>query len=74
MDVLRGIMDAEEGLTMDLNPYVVERMVATKLAEAREATRRRALVRSLRAPRSLRARLGTLFIHVGMALVHSHAR
>jgi hypothetical protein len=59
---------------MDLNPFAVELMVATKLAEAREATRRRALVRDLRERRSLRARLGALFINVGMALVHSHAR
>lgn len=59
---------------MDLNPYAVEHMVATKLAEAREATARRALVRRLREPRSLRARLGALFIHLGMTLAHSHAR
>jgi hypothetical protein len=59
---------------MDLNPYAMELMVATKLAESREATRRRALVRRLREPRSLRARLGGLLIHVGMTLAHSHAR
>jgi hypothetical protein len=74
MDALRGIMGPEEGATMDLNPYAVEKMVATKLAEAREASRRRALVRDLRERRPRRARLGALFIHVGMALVHSHAR
>jgi hypothetical protein len=56
---------------MDLNPYVAEQMVATRLAEAREATRRRALVRGLREPRSLRARLGSLLIHLGTALAHS---
>ena len=74
MDALRGIMGPEEDPAMDLNPYAVEQMVATKLAEAREASRRRALVRDLRERRPLRARLGALFIHVGMALVHSHAR
>jgi hypothetical protein len=74
MDALRGIMGAEEGPAMDLNPYAVEQMVATKLAEAREASRRRALVRDLRERRPLRARLGALFIHVGMARLHSHAR
>ena len=74
MDALRGIMGPEEDPAMDLNPYAVEKMVATKLAEAREASRRRALVRDLRERRPLRARLGALFIHVGMALVHSHAR
>ena len=75
MDALRGIMEPEEDPAMDLNPYAVEKMVATKLAEAREASRRRALVRDLRERRPpLRARLGALFIHVGMALVHSHAR
>lgn len=56
---------------MDLNPYAVERMVATRLDEAREATRRRALVRRLREPRSFRARLGALLIHAGQALAHS---
>jgi hypothetical protein len=74
MDALRGIMEPEEDPAMDLNPYAVEKMVATKLAEAREASRRRALVRDLRERRPLRARLGALFIHVGMALAHSHAR
>ena len=74
MDALRGIMGPEEGPTMDLNPYAVEKMVATRLAEAREASRRRALVRDLRERRPLRARLGALFIHVGMARLHSHAR
>ena len=74
MDALHGIMGPEEGSTMDLNPYAVEKMVVTKLAEAREASRRRALVRDLRERRPLRARLGALFIHVGMALAHSHAR
>jgi len=74
MDALRGIMGPEEDPAMDLNPYAVEKMVATKLAEAREASRRRALVRDLRERRPLRARLGALFIHVGMALAHSHAR
>ena len=74
MDALRGIMEPEEDPAMDLNPYAVEKMVATKLAEAREASRRRALVRDLRERRPVRARLGALFIHVGMALVHSHAR
>lgn len=74
MIALRGMMNGEEGLTMDLNPYAVEQMVATKLAEAREASRRRALVRDLRERRSLRARLGALFIHVGLVLVHSHVR
>ena len=54
--------------------YAVEQMVATKLAEAPEASRRRALVRDLRDRRPLRARLGALFIHVGMARLHSHAR
>lgn len=74
MDALRGMMGPEEGPTMDLNPYAVEKMVATRLAEAREASRRRALVRDLRERRPLRARLGALFIHVGMARLHSHAR
>jgi hypothetical protein len=84
MEALRGIIDGEEGPTMDLNPYAVERMVATKLDEAREATRRRALVRGLREPRPLRVRLGALLIHLGTALAssepvtseesHSHAR
>ena len=74
MDALRGIMEPEEDPAMDLNPYAVEKMVATKLAEAREASRRRALVRDLRERRPLRARLGALFIHVGMARLHSHAR
>ena len=74
MDALRGIMEPEEDPAMDLNPYAVEKMVATKLAEAREASRRRALVRDLRERRPVRARLGALFIHVGMALAHSHAR
>ena len=74
MDGLRGIIEGEEGPAMDLNPYAAEQMVATRLDEARAATRRRALVRRLREPRSLRARLGALFIHVGMALAHSHAR
>lgn len=74
MDALRGIMGPEEGPAMDLNPYAVEKMVATKLAEAREASRRRALVRDLRERRPLRARLGALFIHIGMARLHSHAR
>ena len=74
MDALRGMMDGEEGPAMELNPYAIEKMVTTKLAEAREASRRRALVRDLRERRPLRARLGALFIHVGMALAHSHAR
>ena len=71
MDALRGIMGPEEGPAMDLNPYAVEKMVATKLAEAREASRRRALVRDLRERRPLRARLGAWLIHAGQALAHS---
>ena len=58
---------------MYLNPYAAEKMVATKLAEAREATRRRALLRDLRDPRPLRARLGALLIHLGTALAHAGA-
>lgn len=71
MDALRGIMDGEEGPAMYLNPYAAEQMAVTRLDEAREATRRRALVQGLREPRSLRARLGALLIHLGTALAHS---
>ena len=71
MDALRGIMDGEEGPAMHLYPYAAEQMAVTRLDEAREATRRRALVRRLREPRSLRARLGALLIHAGQALAHS---
>ena len=55
---------------MELNPYALERVVATRLEDAREATRRRALVRGQREPRRVRARLGALLIHLGTALAH----
>jgi hypothetical protein len=50
------------------NEYVVETMVASKLAEAREAAARRMLARRARAPRAFRAWLGTALIQLGNRL------
>ena len=50
------------------NEYVVETMVASKLAEAREAAARRALARRAAAPRAFRAWLGTALIQLGHRL------
>jgi hypothetical protein len=53
---------------MPVNQYVVETLVALRIAEAREAAARRALVRRARAPRSLRARLGARLIAWGQLI------
>jgi hypothetical protein len=50
---------------MSLNEYVVETLVATKLAEAREAAARRALARRARVPGAFRAWLGQRLIALG---------
>ncbi|HEU5189141.1 MAG TPA: hypothetical protein VFX14_05575 [Methylomirabilota bacterium] len=50
------------------NEYVVETMVASKLAEAREAAARRALARRAGAPRAFRAWLGAALIQLGHRL------
>ena len=50
---------------MSLNEYVVETLVASRIAEAREAAARRALARRVRVPGAFRAWLGTRLIAVG---------
>lgn len=58
---------------MPLNEYVVETLVAARIAELREAAARRALVRRVRVPGAFRAWLGARLIELGQRLVLSHA-
>lgn len=53
---------------MPLNVYALETLVAARIAEDREAAARRALLRRLRAPGTLRARVGTWLIQLGQWL------
>ena len=54
---------------MDINEYVLERLVLEKLQDARNATARRALVVGSRQPRVvLRARVGAALIALGERL------
>jgi hypothetical protein len=53
---------------MPLNEYVVETLVAAKIAEAREAAARRALIRRARVPGALRAWLGAQLIAWGQLI------
>jgi hypothetical protein len=66
---------------MPLNVYALEKLVAARIAEDREAAARRALLRRLRAPGTLRARVGACLIRLGQWLTRpvpaeapSHAR
>jgi hypothetical protein len=53
---------------MPLNVYALETLVAARIAEDREAAARRALLRRLRAPGALRARVGAWLIRLGQWL------
>jgi hypothetical protein len=53
---------------MPLNVYALETLVAARIAEDREAAARRALLRRLRAPGALRARVGAWWIWRGQWL------
>lgn len=59
---------------MPLNEYVVETLVAARIAEAREAAARRALVRRARVPGAVRAWLGVRLIALGELLAGSAQR
>jgi len=60
---------------MDINEYVLERLVSEKLHDARAATARRALVLESRPPRvALRARFGAALIALGERLAGTSAR
>ena len=59
---------------MLLNEYVVETLVASKLAEAREAAARRALARRAREPGAFRAWLGQRLIALGQHLASPRHR
>ena len=61
-------MEARRNHAMPVNEYVVETLVAARIAEAREAAARRALVRRARVPGALRAWLGARLIGLGQLI------